>query len=128
MPDGASRAVVWCRSVSHLGICKSHRLRHEWFAAAGLLLAWLQTIFFAKVLRSACEEQVRDLFARYGRVLDVKLFRAFKGSPTNRVSRAVLQLSWKGNDGEVLQRQVLAVGRPRACAHPVLGCRRAPDF
>jgi hypothetical protein len=35
-------------------------------------------LFFAKVLRSANEDDVKALFARYGRVVEVKLFRAFQ--------------------------------------------------
>jgi hypothetical protein len=38
---------------------------------------WLQ-LFFAKVLRSANEDEVKALFARYGRVVEVNLFRAFQ--------------------------------------------------
>jgi hypothetical protein len=50
----------------------------------------LQTLFFAKVLRSATEEQVRALFAQYGVVKELKLFRAFKGAPTNKVGGPLL--------------------------------------
>ncbi len=42
-------------------------------------------LFFAKVLRSATEDEVRALFANYGRVYDVNLFRAFQGAPTTKV-------------------------------------------
>jgi hypothetical protein len=35
-------------------------------------------LFFAKVLRSANEDEVKALFARYGRVMEVNLFRAFQ--------------------------------------------------
>ncbi|WIA44418.1 hypothetical protein OEZ86_007184 [Tetradesmus obliquus] len=41
-------------------------------------------LFFAKVLRSAGEEEVKALFARYGRVVEVNLFRAFQGAPTTK--------------------------------------------
>ncbi|KAF6260316.1 hypothetical protein COO60DRAFT_909475 [Scenedesmus sp. NREL 46B-D3] len=41
-------------------------------------------LFFAKVLRSANEDEVRALFARYGRVVEVNLFRAFQGAPTTK--------------------------------------------
>lgn len=43
-------------------------------------------LFFAKVLRSAAEGEVKALFAPYGRVYDVNLFRAFQGAPTTKVS------------------------------------------
>lgn len=35
-------------------------------------------LFFAKVLRSANEDEVRGLFSRFGRVIEVNLFRAFQ--------------------------------------------------
>jgi hypothetical protein len=35
-------------------------------------------LFFAKVLRSANEDEVRHLFNRFGRVIEVNLFRAFQ--------------------------------------------------
>jgi hypothetical protein len=35
-------------------------------------------LFFAKVLRSANEEQVWQLFNKFGRVIEVNLFRAFQ--------------------------------------------------
>jgi hypothetical protein len=35
-------------------------------------------LFFAKVLRSANEDEVKALFERYGRVVEVNLFRAFQ--------------------------------------------------
>lgn len=41
-------------------------------------------LFFAKVLRSATEEEVKALFAKFGRVYDVNLFRAFQGAPTTK--------------------------------------------
>lgn len=47
----------------------------------------LQMLFFAKVLRTATEEDVRNLFSKYGGVEDINLFRAFKGAPTNKVCR-----------------------------------------
>ena len=43
-------------------------------------------LFFAKVLRSAAEGEVKALFAPFGRVYDVNLFRAFQGAPTTKVS------------------------------------------
>jgi hypothetical protein len=43
-----------------------------------LLLPLLLQLFFAKVLRSANEDDVKALFARYGRVVEVNLFRAFQ--------------------------------------------------
>lgn len=42
-----------------------------------ILLASVQ-LFFAKVLRSASEEEVRQLFGQFGRVVEVNLFRAFQ--------------------------------------------------
>jgi hypothetical protein len=45
-------------------------------------------LFFARVLRSATEEGVRALFARFGKVYEVNLFRAFQGAPTTRVKEA----------------------------------------
>ncbi len=42
-------------------------------------------LFFAKVLRSATEDEVRALFSQYGKVYDVNLFRAFQGAPTTKV-------------------------------------------
>lgn len=42
-------------------------------------------LFFAKVLRSANEDEVRVLFCKFGKVLDVNLFRAFQGAPTTKV-------------------------------------------
>jgi CUG-BP- and ETR3-like factor len=41
-------------------------------------------VFFARVLRSATEDAVRALFARYGKVADINLFRAFQGAPTTK--------------------------------------------
>mmetsp|Transcript_31833 Transcript_31833/g.70722 ORF Transcript_31833/g.70722 Transcript_31833/m.70722 type:complete len:496 (-) Transcript_31833:2249-3736(-) len=41
-------------------------------------------LFFAKVLRSASEDEVKALFSRYGTVFDVNLFRAFQGAPTTK--------------------------------------------
>ncbi|KAG2497791.1 hypothetical protein HYH03_004063 [Edaphochlamys debaryana] len=41
-------------------------------------------LFFAKVLRSTTEEEVRRLFTRFGKVHDVNLFRAFQGAPTTK--------------------------------------------
>lgn len=35
-------------------------------------------VFFAKVLRTATEDEVRALFSRFGRVFEVNLFRAFQ--------------------------------------------------
>jgi hypothetical protein len=35
-------------------------------------------VFFARVLRSATEDSVRALFSRFGRVVEVNLFRAFQ--------------------------------------------------
>lgn len=35
-------------------------------------------LFFAKVLRTASEEEVRNLFRRFGHVCEVNLFRAFQ--------------------------------------------------
>jgi hypothetical protein len=43
-------------------------------------------LFFARVQRSASEEEVKTLFSHFGRVYDVVLFRAFQGAPTSRVS------------------------------------------
>lgn len=45
----------------------------------------LLQIFFAKVLRSATEDEVRALFSGFGKVYDVNLFRAFQGAPTTKV-------------------------------------------
>jgi len=42
-------------------------------------------LFFAKVLRSATEDEVRVLFSGFGKVYDVNLFRAFQGAPTTKV-------------------------------------------
>lgn len=43
-----------------------------------------RTVFFARVLRSADEGSVRDLFLAFGRVVDVNLFRVFQGAPTTK--------------------------------------------
>lgn len=43
-------------------------------------------LFFAKVLRSATEDDIRDLFAQFGKVFDVNVFRAFQGALTTKVS------------------------------------------
>jgi hypothetical protein len=51
-----------------------------------VLLLLLLQLFFARVLRSAKEEEVRALFSKFGKVYDVNLFRAFQGAPTTRVS------------------------------------------
>lgn len=45
-------------------------------------------LFFAKVLRSATEEEVKGLFNKFGKVYDVNLFRAFQGAPTTKVCAA----------------------------------------
>ncbi len=50
-------------------------------------------LFFAKVLRSASEEDVKRLFSRFGRVYDINLFRAFQGAPTTKVRRRGRALS-----------------------------------
>jgi hypothetical protein len=42
-------------------------------------------LFFAKVLRSATEDEVKVLFTQFGGVCDVNLFRAFQGAPTTKV-------------------------------------------
>jgi hypothetical protein len=52
-------------------------------------------LFFAKVLRSANEDEVRGLFTRFGGVVEVNLFRAFQvselgGSTQGCVHRAQL--------------------------------------
>lgn len=44
----------------------------------------LPQLFFAKVLRTASEEEVVALFSRYGQVAEVNLFRAFQGAPTSK--------------------------------------------
>ncbi|KAI8465632.1 MAG: hypothetical protein J3K34DRAFT_487277 [Monoraphidium minutum] len=41
-------------------------------------------LFFAKVLRTASEDDVRGLFSRYGRVFELNIFRAFQGAPTTK--------------------------------------------
>jgi RNA recognition motif-containing protein len=41
-------------------------------------------LFFAKVLRSAAEDDVKALFSRYGSVHSINLFRAFQGAPTSK--------------------------------------------
>eukprot|EP00879_Flechtneria_rotunda_P011421 GHRR01011930.1.p1 GENE.GHRR01011930.1~~GHRR01011930.1.p1 ORF type:complete len:414 (+),score=97.93 GHRR01011930.1:226-1467(+) len=41
-------------------------------------------LFFAKVLRSANEDEVRGLFSKFGRVVEVNMFRAFQGAPTTK--------------------------------------------
>jgi hypothetical protein len=45
----------------------------------------LPQLFFAKVLRSASEDDVKGLFCQFGKVYDVNLFRAFQGAPTTKV-------------------------------------------
>ena len=44
----------------------------------------LLQLFFAKVLRSASEDDVKALFSRYGSVHGINLFRAFQGAPTSK--------------------------------------------
>lgn len=46
-----------------------------------MILCSAAQLFFAKVLRSANEEEVRQLFNKFGRVIEVNLFRAFQVSP-----------------------------------------------
>lgn len=46
-------------------------------------------LFFAKVLRSANEDEVRHLFNSFGRVIEVNLFRAFQVG--HHMTQAVLQ-------------------------------------
>lgn len=41
-------------------------------------------LFFAKVLRAASEDDIRELFAQFGKVSDVNVFRAFQGAPTTK--------------------------------------------
>jgi hypothetical protein len=48
-------------------------------------------LFFARVLRSVSEEEVKALFAQFGTVYDVILFRAFQGAPTSRVSTFLIE-------------------------------------
>jgi hypothetical protein len=53
-------------------------------------------LFFAKVLRSASEDEVSALFNKFGRVIEVNLFRAFQVSewiPRNNFCKAVWGLS-----------------------------------
>ncbi|WIA44420.1 hypothetical protein OEZ86_007184 [Tetradesmus obliquus] len=59
-------------------------LSPQLFFAKVLRSAGEEELFFAKVLRSAGEEEVKALFARYGRVVEVNLFRAFQGAPTTK--------------------------------------------
>ncbi|KXZ43600.1 hypothetical protein GPECTOR_86g394 [Gonium pectorale] len=59
-------------------------------------------LFFAKVLRSTTEDDVRRLFTRFGKVHDVNLFRAFQGAPTTKAVAAIAALDgkfvWEGMD------------------------------
>lgn len=41
-------------------------------------------LFFAKILRTAKEDEVKAVFAQYGSVHDVNLFRPFQGAPTTK--------------------------------------------
>ncbi|KAG1657781.1 hypothetical protein FOA52_012859 [Chlamydomonas sp. UWO 241] len=41
-------------------------------------------LFFAKVLRPATEDKIKELFGKFGKVYDVNLFRAFQGAPTSK--------------------------------------------
>lgn len=41
-------------------------------------------LFFAKVLRSATEDDIRELFSQFGKVFDVNVFRAFQGALTTK--------------------------------------------
>lgn len=41
-------------------------------------------LFFAKILRTAKEDEVKAVFARFGSVHDVNLFRPFQGAPTTK--------------------------------------------
>lgn len=41
------------------------------------------------MLRSATDDEVRELFSRFGRVHEVNLFRAFQGAPTTKVRAAI---------------------------------------
>lgn len=43
-----------------------------------------RVLFFAKVLRTATDDEVRELFSQFGRVHEVNLFRAFQGAPTTK--------------------------------------------
>jgi hypothetical protein len=53
------------------------------------ILTWRRTslpqVFFAKVIRTATEDDVKVLFSQFGTVLEVSLFRAFQGAPTTKV-------------------------------------------
>lgn len=42
-------------------------------------------LFFAKVLRSAPEDEIKALFTQFGAVHSINLFRAFQGAPTSKV-------------------------------------------
>jgi hypothetical protein len=44
-------------------------------------------LFFAKVPRTIGEEEVVELFGRFGTIAAVNLFRAFLGAPTTKVRK-----------------------------------------
>jgi len=41
-------------------------------------------VFFARVLRSADEDTIKQLFAQFGRIVKINLFRAFQGGPISK--------------------------------------------
>ncbi len=53
-----------------------------------------RTLFFAKVLRTDSDADVRRLFEQFGTVEEVNLFRAFVGAPTNKVGLRLRLDGW----------------------------------
>ncbi len=74
MVSAMARRAWICRAFTHVCVC-----------VCVCVLRTFSQLFFAKVLRSANEEDVKRLFSQYGKVYDVNLFRAFQGAPTTKV-------------------------------------------
>ncbi len=104
---------------------------------AVLARAWLAAcpqLFFAKVLRSANEEDVKRVFSQFGgKVYDVNLFRAFQGAPTTKVSTSaalrttspsvVLLLHFCGDRGlGVVDAERRRTGSARVLLRAAQGC------
>jgi hypothetical protein len=95
---------------------------HQRASAAGpegLNLARSPQLFFAKVPRTAAEEDIIALFGQYGDVCNVNLFRAFLGAPTSKV-RTCRRAVCGAAQGPGRRRPGLELARPPA-AHPAAG-------
>lgn len=81
-------------AVAEATVLRAHVLPRHLSLAHRAAFHSLPQLFFAKVLRSTTEDQVRQLFGQFGKVQDINMFRAFQGAPTTKVR-------WRGRMGMV---------------------------